>query len=231
MSQETLFAVLLVILIVALGAATVQSGRLLRRITPTHNLLLGLADNLLRLALIAACIALGVLFGPGAAALGWSLDDFVRDAALGALLGLLLAPPLQWASTAAVRRWGEGVYNNLLLRAIVPANRQEWFLVALALFPAALLEELLFRSLPLAGFADWISPWILMWPLALLFGLLHWPQGLLGVVGTTVMALALSTLFLWTGSIWTAAFAHWVLNLVEVTIAYRQGLRPLRPRY
>jgi membrane protease YdiL (CAAX protease family) len=67
-----------------------------------------------------------------------------------------------------------------------------------------------------------------MWPLALLFGLLHWPQGPLGVVGTTFLALILSALFLWTGSVWTAVFAHWALNLVEVTLAWQQGLRPLR---
>jgi hypothetical protein len=100
---------------------------------------------------------------------GWSLEHFLRDASLGALVGLLLAPPLQWASAAAVRRWGNEVYDNLVLRAIVPANRGEWVAVALALLPAAFLEELIFRSLPLAGLSWLISPWVLMWPLALLF--------------------------------------------------------------
>ena len=228
MTRPALFALLLLILIAALGAATVQSGRLLRRIKPTQNLLLSAGDNILRLVLIGACIAMGVFLGPGAQALGWSLDHFVRDAALGALVGLLLAPLIQWLSGVAVRVWGEGIYDNRLLRAIVPVDRGEWMGVALALFPAALLEELLFRSLPLAGFAYLVSPWVLMWPLALLFGLLHWPQGPLGVVGSAFMAIALSALFLLTGSIWTAVFAHWVLNLVEVTLAWQQGLRPLR---
>jgi membrane protease YdiL (CAAX protease family) len=228
MMQQAFFAAFVAFLIVALGAATFQSGRILRRITPPVNLLLTLPDNLLRVLLIALCLWLGNSVGPGAPALGWSLEHFLRDASLGALVGLLLAPPLQWASAAAVRRWGNEVYDNLVLRAIVPANRGEWVAVALALLPAAFLEELIFRSLPLAGLSWLISPWVLMWPLALLFGLLHWPQGPLGVAGTTFLALILSALFLWTGSIWTAVFAHWVLNLVEVTLAWQHGLRPLR---
>ena len=228
MSEQAVFAVILAILIAALAAATVQSGRLLRQITPAHNLLLSLPDNAVRLVLIAFCVALGVLLGPGVDALGWSMTGFVRASLLGALVGLLLAPLFLWFSAWAVRRWGNGVYDNRLLRAIVPVDCGEWVWVALALFPAALLEELLFRSLPLAGFAHVISPWVLMWPLALFFGLLHWPQGPLGVVGTSFMAVALSAIFLWSGSLWTAVFAHWVLNLVEVTLAWRQGLRPLR---
>ncbi|MCU0510047.1 MAG: CPBP family intramembrane metalloprotease [Anaerolineae bacterium] len=228
MTQQILFAALLAVLMVGLGAATAQSGRILRRFTPPVNLLLSLPDNLLRLFLIALCFGLGIFLGPGADALGWSLDHFLRDASLGVLVGLLLAPVLQLATTAAVRRWGDEVYDNLVLRAIVPVNRGEWLGVAVALLPAALLEELVFRSLPLAGLTWLISPWVLMWPLALVFGLLHWTQGPLGVVGTTFLGLFLSALFLWTGSLWTVVFAHWALNLVQVTFAWQQGLRPLR---
>jgi membrane protease YdiL (CAAX protease family) len=228
MTQQILFAALLTVLMVGLGAATAQSGRILRRFTPRGNLLLSAPDNLLRLFLIALCLGLGIFLGPGADALGWSLDHFLRDASLGALVGLVLAPVLQFATNAAVRRWGADVYDNLVLRAIVPVSRGEWFGVAAALLPAALLEELVFRSLPLAGLGWLISPWVLMWPLALLFGLLHWTQGPLGVVGTTFLALFLSALFLWTGSLWTVVFAHWVLNLVQITFAWQQGLRPLR---
>lgn len=228
MSEQALFAFFTAFLIAGLGAATYQSGRILRRITPPMNLLLTLPDNILRVLLIGLCLWVGLSPGPGAVALGWSLDSFLREASLGALIGLALAPPVQWASAAAVRRWGNEVYDNLVLRAIVPVDRGEWVGVAAALLPAAVLEELVFRSLPLAGLNWLIAPWVLMWPLALIFGLLHWPQGPLGVVGTTFLGLILSALFLWTGSIWTVVFAHWVLNLVEVTLAWQQGLRPLR---
>ncbi len=120
------------------------------------------------------------------------------------------------------------MYDNRLLRAIVPANRLEWVGVMAVLLPAAALEELLFRSLPLGGLTWLVSPWVLIWPLSLLFGLMHASQGQWGVVGAAIMGLLLSALFLWTGSIWVPIVTHWLLNAAEVTIAQRRGVRPLR---
>ena len=123
---------------------------------------------------------------------------------------------------------GAGVYEDKLLRCILPAGRHEWPGVVLALLPAAALEELLFRSLPLGGLARLVAPHWLMWPLALLFGLLHWPQGGWGVVGTTVAAVALSLLFLATGSVWAPLAAHYVLNVLQLVLARWMGIQPLR---
>jgi membrane protease YdiL (CAAX protease family) len=67
-----------------------------------------------------------------------------------------------------------------------------------------------------------------MWPLALIFGLLHWPQGAWGVFGVTLVALALSGLFLASNSLWVVLAAHYVLNLGQLILARRLGLRPLR---
>ncbi len=100
--------------------------------------------------------------------------------------------------------------------------------MTLALLPAAALEELLFRSLPLGGLAWLIEPQWLMWPLALFFGLLHWPQGGWGVTGTTLAAIMLSLLFLATGSIWPPLATHYVMNVLQVAVAVRTGVRPLR---
>jgi len=100
--------------------------------------------------------------------------------------------------------------------------------VLMALLPAAALEELLFRSLPLGGLTWLVPPWWLMWPLALFFGLLHWPQGAWGVVGTTLAAIVLSLLFLATGSIWAVLAAHYIFNVLQIVAAQWMGLQPLR---
>jgi membrane protease YdiL (CAAX protease family) len=135
------------------------------------------------------------------------------------------------ASLLVVRRWGSDVYSTRLLQCILPINRREWIGVLLALLPAAALEELLFRSLPLGGMAglgvELLRPHWLMWPLSLFFGLLHWPQGAWGVVGTALAAVALSLLFLATGSLWVVLSAHYVLNVSQIIAAQLVGLRPL----
>jgi uncharacterized protein len=146
----------------------------------------------------------------------------------GLAAGLALALSLMVLGYATVHYWGQGVHSPRIVRYILPVNRREWVGVSLALLPAAALEELLFRSLPLAGLSWLISPWILLWPLALFFGLLHWPQGWWGVAGTTLAAIALSLLFLATGSFWIALVAHYVANLVQLLIARITGVQPLR---
>lgn len=242
--QQFLFTVILVFLMLALGVATWYSGRLLRTFVPPQNLLLTIPDNVLRLGLILLCLALGTWLGPGPAALGWETGHFLRDLALGTAAAAVLAPVLSWAGAAAERRWGADIYDKRLLRAIVPANRREWLAVVLVLLPAAALEELLFRSLPL-GSLPWLaspwmlaspdtaasmmaSPWVIAWPLSLLFGLMHASQGPWGIVGTALMGLVLSALFLLSGSIWVPIVTHWLLNATELTLAQRNGLRPLR---
>lgn len=226
--QRILFTTVLAGLIFGLGLSTFYSGRFLRRFIPPQNVLLTWPDNAARLVLILLCVALGAVWGPGASALGWRTEGVLAAIGAGILVAGVLAPLLNWIGNFAVQRWGPAVYDNRLLRAIVPINQREWVGVVLALLPAALLEELLFRSLPLGGLAWVVSPWVLMWPLSLLFGVMHASQGAWGVVGTAFMGLVLSALFLFTGSIWSVVLAHWLLNVVEVTLAQRQGLRPLR---
>jgi membrane protease YdiL (CAAX protease family) len=222
------FAAFTVGMIALFSLGAWRTGVLLRDWTPPGNLLLSWPDNLLRIALIAACFAVGAAWGPGPEALGWGFDRLPRDIAVGAGAGLALALALNGAGQLAVARWGPDVASTRLIRCMLPAHRGEWPGVLLALLPAALLEELVFRSLPLGGLGWLISPWLLLWPLALLFGLLHWPQGRLGVVLTAAAAAALSLLFLLTGSLWAALVAHYVVNVHQVVAARRQGLQPLR---
>jgi membrane protease YdiL (CAAX protease family) len=218
----------LLILMALVAVSTVRTGRLLRTWSPPFNPLLSRADSAVRLAMIAVSIGLGLIFGPGPAALGWTVAHLGRDLIVGAAFGAVMAGFFTVAGSVAVRRWGPEVYDDRVLRCILPMSRREWPGVALALLSAAALEELLFRSLPLGGLTWLVAPYWLMWPLALFFGALHWPQGGWGVAGTVLAAIMLSLLFLVTGSIWSPLAAHYVMNLVQVAVAVRVGLRPLR---
>jgi membrane protease YdiL (CAAX protease family) len=215
--------------LLALGAfGSYRAGLILQQQAPPANLLLNPLDNLLRLVLVGLCFLVGARLGPGPSALGWSLDRLPRDLAVGLAAGLALALLLNALGRLAVRRWGEQIMPTRMLQCMLPADGREWAGVLLALLPAALLEELIFRSLPLGGLGWLISPWLLLWPLALLFGLLHWPQGGWGVAATALAAVLLSLLFLTTGSLWAALTAHYVMNVHQLIEARRQGLAPLR---
>ena len=135
-----------------------RTGRLLRTWTPPFNPLLSLPENALRLGLIAASVGLGLAFGPGPAALGWQTAHIWRDLVVGAILGVVMAGFFAVAGRAAVNRWGPEVYDDRVLRCILPITQRERPGVALALLPAALLEELLFRSLPLGGLTWLVAP-------------------------------------------------------------------------
>lgn len=228
MLHHWVFLACLLILWAVIAVSTVRTGLLLRRWTPSFNLLLSRPENALRLALISLCVLLGARLGPGAGPLGWEATRALPLMGLGVGAGLLLAGALMVTGQAVVRRWGPAVSDDRLLRVILPYQPREWPGVLAALLPAAALEELLFRSLPLGGLS-WLLPaaWLL-WPLALAFGLLHWPQGGWGVLGATLAALAFSLLFLVTGSIWAPLAAHYVMNVVQVVAARSLGIQPLR---
>lgn len=214
-----------------IAISTVHTSQVLRSWTPSFNLLLSLPENALRLALVAACIAWGAWVGPGASPLGWRTTYWLQDTVLGAGAGVTLAGVLALVGKGVERRWGEAVFDAKILRCILPASRGEWPGVLLALLPAAALEELIFRSLPLGGAAATggrALPYFLLWPLALLFGALHWPQGGWGVAGTTLAGIALSLLFLLTGGIWAPLAAHYVMNVTQVCTARWMGVQPLR---
>jgi membrane protease YdiL (CAAX protease family) len=209
---------------------TVRSGMALQRYTPTGSLLLGLPDNVLRLFAVITCFIIGATLGPGPEALGWGTDRIWRDLIIGAVAGVILALCVSLGARLVVRIWGPQAISTHMVRCILPADRHEWILVPAAMLSAVLLEELLFRSLPLGGLAWLVSPWLLLWPLSLLFGLLHWPQGGWGIAGATLIGVALSFLFLATGSLWAAFSAHYVLNMHQLTAAQRAGLSPLRAK-
>lgn len=216
-----LFIIGTLILLVFLAWATWRTALVLREIPLTQNLLLLPAENLVRAALIGLCVGLALSSGLPYAYFGWDAHVPGRDAAIGLIVGTLVALVLPPLTNFAIARFGAGVYSPIVVRSVMPRNRREWMLVPFALAPAVLLEELIFRSLLLGGFANLAPPIFLAVVWSLIFGAMHLPQGALGIVVATALGLLLSALFLFTANLLAPFIAHYVINLLQLIWAAR----------
>jgi membrane protease YdiL (CAAX protease family) len=203
-------------LTVALAWATYQSGRLLRAVPVRENLLLAPVENLVKGILVVVCIGLGVLSGATPEQLGWTLNNVWRDLGLGIILGLLTQVAANAMTMIAIKIWGKGIYSPVVMKNIMPRTRLEWVLVPAAMGLAVLLEELLFRSLLIGGLSVTVPLPILVIGFAAIFGLMHSPQGSLGVALTGLMGLWLSVLFIWSGGLLLPLTTHYVINLLQL---------------
>lgn len=208
------FGTLVILVLLAWG--TYRTAEFLRRTPPTFNLLLLPTENALRLVLIGICLGLGEVSGLGHAQFGWTLPHFGRDAVVGFGVGLAAAMLLPLLTRFAVSRLGKSIYSPLVIQSVLPRSAREWVLVPAALVPMVLLEELLFRSLLLGGFAVLVPAIVLAASWSLLFGVMHVPQGALGIAVAAGMGLLLSGLFLVTASLVAPFVAHYVINLVQL---------------
>ncbi len=202
-----------------LAWGTYQTALYLRQVAMTSNPLLLPAENLLRIALIAACLWLGAISGLPHQLLGWSAGDPGRDVIAGLGVGIVVAIMVPFLTQVAVNRLGPQIYSPVVVQSVLPRNRREWLLVPLALVGTVLLEELLFRSLLLGGFGQFAPPVLLALVWSVLFGAMHLPQGSLGIVVAAAMGLVLSTLFLATKSLLAPLIAHYVINLLQLVWA------------
>lgn len=229
------FVLLTLTLTAALAYFTHRSAQILPTLPPETNLLLSPADALARAVLCLVCVGLGVLSGVGPVALGWMVDNPMRDLTVGVALGLLghvlLYPVGQWAA----RRFGPSAYSPRLLQYIIPRRQRQWWLIVPLFALAVLLEELWFRSLLLGAMNALILQWtnwnagvaalVLALGGAALFGWLHAPQGWLGMLLAGVTGFGLSLLFLASGSLLPPFAAHLVFNLLQLVRASRNRTR------
>ncbi len=203
-------------LTVALAWATYQSGRLLRAVPVRENLLLAPVENMVKVVLVLVCVGLGMLSGASASQLGWTLDNGWRDIGLGLILGLATQLVANGITTWAIKVWGKDIYSPVVMRNIMPRTRIEWLLVPAALLLAVVLEEILFRSLLVGALGLAIPVVVLAVVTAGIFGLMHSPQGTLGVVVTGAMGLWLSLLFVWSGGLILPLTTHFVINFLQL---------------
>ena len=216
-----LFIILTFGLVAFLSYGTYATARLLRTWQPDRNLLLLPAENLLRLVLIALCIILGYLSGAPLAQLGWVFPAIGQQLLWGTVWGSGLAFFFYGSTKWLVRVTGQRFYSSVVIQAITPRNRRELLLVLLVMAPVVLVEELLFRSLLIGGFALLLPLPLLLIGWSVLFGLLHAPQGVWGMLGAGLGGLLLGILFVVQGSILLPIVAHYVTNCVQVIQAMR----------
>ncbi len=218
------FAVGMIIMLGFVSYATYRTSDVLETWTPEENLLLIPAENVVRLVMIVLCIGLGLLSPVGPKELGWLPTDPLGDIGIGIVVGVsisLVAAPLTTWVISHHPEW----YSDVVLRSIQPRSRREWPLVILALLSAVLVEELLFRSLLLGGFSPYVNVVYFAVAASIFFGLLHFHQGKYGIVAVIVVALILSSLFLWRESLLVIVVAHWVTNIGQLIQAERYDKR------
>jgi membrane protease YdiL (CAAX protease family) len=210
--------------------STYQSARLLHTTRISTNLLLLPSESAAKIVLIALGVLLGSLSGASIQALGWARPTAALML-IGVAAGVALWAPLNAATWFAIGRWGTGIYSPLVLKNILPRNAAQWVLVPLAMIPAVVLEELLFRSLILGGMGQWVPTLLLAVAASALFGVSHIAQGRAAIVLVGALGFTLSLLFLWTRSLVSVATAHWVLNVLQLVTAAarREELSRLYP--
>lgn len=202
-----------------LGYGTFATARLLRTWQPEGNLLLMPGENVVRLGLLALCVGLGWLSGLSNAELGWVMPQAGRQVVWGVIVGGAVAAFFVLATRWVVQRTGKRFYSDQVIELIVPRTGRELGWVILALAPVVLLEELLFRSLLLGGLALILPVGWLLVGFGVVFGLLHSPQGVWGMVGAGLAGILFGILFLWQGSLLMPVIAHYVANLAQIVVA------------
>lgn len=221
MYQYTLFLLGLLAMTSFIAYSTFATAQLLRRWRPLHNPLLDRADMLLRLALIAMCIGLGLLSGLDRTVLGWVAPTPLRQMLIGLLVGGVLAAGLFGFSQLVMHKTGERFVASQFVEMVAPRSTGELFRIGLALIPVVVLEELLFRSLLIGGLSPLAPVEALVFGVSVLFGAMHLPQGAAGIIGAGLASVVLGAIFLTEQSLLTPIVAHYVANFIQLGLAMR----------
>jgi membrane protease YdiL (CAAX protease family) len=212
----------ILLLTILLAWMTYRSHLLLKEFQPTFNLLLSPFELMGRLLLVGICLLLAWLSHLPADQLGLISAKPFQTIGLGLAIGLAILIAINGLTRWAISRFGRSIYSPVLIRNILPHRLVEWVWVALAFWPAVAMEELLFRSLWLGGFRDIVSLPLLVGGTSILFGLMHQPQGLLGMLTAGSINILFCILFIWSGELLLPLTAHYTINLLQVVVAYHQ---------
>ena len=180
--QYILFVTLTLLITAFVGYGAYTTARLLRQWQPEVNILLLPAENALRALVLVVCILLGRGSGLPAETLGWRFHNAGFQLLIGLLTGLGLAL-LFFTLGQLVTRFAPTSFYRPILALVLPRSRKEAFVLPFALILSVLFEEVLFRSLLVGGLSPLLPTGWLIVGFSLVFGLLHSPQGLWGILG------------------------------------------------
>ncbi|MDM8521026.1 CPBP family intramembrane metalloprotease [Anaerolineales bacterium HSG6] len=218
----TIAQLMIVSLTIFLAWMTYRTNLLLKTYRPPFNVLLSVPETFSRLALVGICFFLAWLTGLSAEQLGFVLPFPRQSIIIGVSVGITTQFTINLVALWAVKQYGKHIYSPWLVWNILPRRPIEWLLVALAFIPAVLMEELLFRSLLIGAFFDTVPMWLLIAVTSVLFGFMHQPQGVLGMVGAGVMNILFSVLFVWSGELLVPFVTHYTINMMQLIAANYQ---------
>lgn len=205
------------------GAYT--SAREVKTLELSGNILLSAPEIIFKLVLLGLCLGLASSLSPDVGRpesyLGWPPANFFLEAAIGAALGLVIQFAVNFSSTVAIRIWGSKIYSAVVIKSIIPKNTLQWLITPLPLLLAVILEEILFRSLAIGGFSSLFpNQWWWIWSLALvssvIFGLVHRPQGILGVITVGLVGFIFAAIFIVSDSLLMVIACHFVINMLQL---------------
>jgi membrane protease YdiL (CAAX protease family) len=195
-----------------------QSEKMMRTIEVTGNLLLSIPEFIFKLVLLGLCMGLvsSLTVANAEKYVGWPSDNPSLDVVIGTVLGLVVQFFVSFTSVIAIRIFGTSIYSPQVMKSVTPKNQREWFLIIIPLLLAVAIEELLFRGLLIGGFSLVINPWVMAVASSLIFGIMHSPQGTLGIILTAVVGFIFATAFIITNSLVVVITAHFVVNFLQI---------------
>ncbi len=208
-----------------LGWTTYRSNLILKEFQPDFNLLLSPPELVVRVLLVGVCLLLAWLSGLPASQLGLTIDNPWQNIGAGIGIGLAIVIIINLLTTWSINRFGRHIYSPVIIRNILPRRPIEWGLILLAFLPAVAMEELLFRTLWLGGFGGLAPMSLLIVGTSILFGLMHQPQGQLGMIIAGSINVLFSMLFVWSGELLLPLTAHYIVNVLQLVLAYYQRER------
>lgn len=201
---------------------TYRSHLLLKEIQPDFNLLLSLPESIARIVMVGICLFLAWMSGLTAMELGLTIANPWWDVGIGLGIGVIIQLAVNLTTLQLVKHLGRDIYSPWLIRNILPRQQREWILIALAFIPPIAMEELLFRTLLISAFQTIIPLPLLIIGTSIVFGLMHQPQGKLGMTVAGIINILFCILFIETGSLLVTFVAHYTVNLLQIIVGYHQ---------
>lgn len=195
-----------------------QSEKMLRVIEIKGNLLLSVPEFIFKLILLGLCMGLvsSLTVANPEKYVGWPSNNPALDVIIGAVIGLIVQFAVNITSTLAIRLFGKSIYSPQVMKSVTPKNQREWLLILIPLLLAVAIEELLFRGLLIGGFSLVVNPWVMAVASSIIFGIMHSPQGLLGIVLTATVGFIFATVFILTNSLVVVIAAHYTVNFLQI---------------